>query len=79
MKNKTFRLRSELLRRAERRAAAEDRSLNELVESLLESYVSAPARDPIEAMLAQAERLAGERGPVEPFEWTFTRDELHER
>jgi len=74
-RNKTFRMRTELLRRLERRAAEEEVSLNQLVARLLEQGV--PEHNPVARMIELARQMSRRRGrPLPPYR-PFTKDELH--
>ena len=75
-RNKTLRLRADLLRRIEDRAASQEVSVNELIYRILDANV--PARDPIDAMIEIAEQADRQRGGPAPRARHFTKEELHE-
>jgi hypothetical protein len=75
-RNKTLRLRADLLRRLEERAALQEVSVNELIYRILDANV--PARDPVDAMIEIAERADRQRGGAAPRARQFTKEELHE-
>jgi hypothetical protein len=75
-RNKTLRLRADLLRRLEDRAASEEVSVNELIYRILDANV--PARDPVEAMIEIAEQADRQRGGAAPPARQFSKEELHE-
>jgi len=81
--NKTFRLRRDSVRRAEKRAIDERRSLTDVVEEALERYGTGPADDVGAGLLANARKRRDARR--RQFEGRFpgggplTRDEAYER
>jgi len=76
-RNKTLRLRADLLRRLEQRAASQEVSVNELIYRILDANV--PARDPVDAMIEIAEQADRQRGGPAPKARPFSKEELHER
>ena len=81
--NKTFRLRLEWVRRAEKRAIDEQRSLTDVVEEALERYGAVQADDGAARLVANArKRTAERRGQLAgrfPAAPPLTRDEAYER
>jgi hypothetical protein len=75
-RNKTLRLRADLLRRLEKRAASQEVSVNELIYRILDANV--PAQDPVEAMIQIADQADRQRGGPAPRARQFTKEELHE-
>ncbi len=78
-KNQTVRLPSDLITRVRRKALAESRSFNEVVEVLLEGWVGASSSDPIGEMIRSGEEIAGRDRPRKPVAWDLRREELYER
>ncbi|MFL5368852.1 MAG: hypothetical protein ACJ78Z_01580 [Myxococcales bacterium] len=75
-RNKTLRLRADLLRRLEKRAASQEVSVNELIYRILDANV--PAHNPVEAMIDIAEQADRQRGGPAPAVRQFTKEEIHE-
>ena len=78
-KNQTVRLPSDLITRARRKALAESRSFNEVVQVLLEGWVGASSTDPIGEMIRAGEEIATRQKPRKPVAWDLRREDLYER
>lgn len=78
-RNQTVRLPADLITRARRKALAESRSFNEVVQVLLEGWVGANSADPIGEMIRAGEELAARHKRRKPVAWELRRDELYER
>lgn len=78
LRNKTFRLPADLIRRAQRKALAEERSLSQVVVELLREYVGSP-RSGVEAMSLHVEQIRRKLGGRRPAAYRWSRDSLYER
>jgi hypothetical protein len=78
-RNQTVRLPADLITRVRRKALAESRSLNEVVQVLLEGWVGASSSDPIGEMIRAGEEIAARDRPRKPVAWDLRREELYER
>jgi hypothetical protein len=81
--NKTFRLRLEWVKKAEKRAIDEQRSLTSVVEEALERYAAGSEDDGAARLIANARARTGERrrqfGGRFPEGGPLTRDQAYER
>jgi len=76
LQRKTFRLPAELVRRAEKRAREEDKSLNQVVQEQLKVWAVGGSWERF--VKATEQVVASHLGPPE-LDWKIDKDELHER
>jgi len=75
-RNKTFRIEDAVLRRAEERARAEGRTLQQVVRLDLERYARKQDEDPVAAFLRDADEAVA-RMPRREAPYVFDRNALH--
>lgn len=76
LQSKTFRLPVDLVRRVEKRAMEEDKSLNQVVQEQLEVWAVGGAW---ERFLKATEQVVDSHKDPPQLDWKVDKDELHER